>query len=201
MLPGVDVTSLPHFHQGQLLAICVPGNPAPIAVGTALMSSSTAAAQATGQGKGKLVELLQHYGDALWQILGSAAVPNAGFLQDVVLPVDLAAVTEQQQQAYLDADDYNQKTAAGNGVEGLSLLEQHTSSGHGSQSTAAAVSGGAAADNGAAAASSISDSSLPKDMDQLLERALLQALHKSVKDADLPLNSSTLWSQHITHCR
>ena len=45
MLPGVDTASLPDFNKGDLLAVCVPGNPAPIAVGAALMNSMTAKGQ------------------------------------------------------------------------------------------------------------------------------------------------------------
>jgi hypothetical protein len=45
MLPGVDIASLPDFNKGDLLAVCVPGNPAPIAVGAALINSMTAKGQ------------------------------------------------------------------------------------------------------------------------------------------------------------
>lgn len=45
MLPGVDISSLPDFNKGDLLAVCVPGNPAPIAVGAAVMNSMTAKEQ------------------------------------------------------------------------------------------------------------------------------------------------------------
>eukprot|EP00775_Hariotina_reticulata_P004819 gene4819-5066_t len=38
------------------------------------------------------------------------------------------------------------------------------------------------------------------DMDELLELALLQALTKLVKEDELPMISSTLWSQHIKPC-
>jgi predicted ribosome-associated RNA-binding protein Tma20 len=45
MLPGVHISSLPDFNKGTLLAVCVPGNPAPIAVGAAVMNSMTAKGQ------------------------------------------------------------------------------------------------------------------------------------------------------------
>lgn len=45
MLPGVDISSLPDFNKGDLLAVCVPGNAAPIAVGAAVMNSTTAKGQ------------------------------------------------------------------------------------------------------------------------------------------------------------
>jgi translation initiation factor 2D len=71
MLPGVDVTSgLPSFSKGDLLAVCVRGNPAPLAVGTAGMSSAEATAKAAQGLKGKLVEVLQAYGDCLCESVG-----------------------------------------------------------------------------------------------------------------------------------
>ncbi len=42
---------------------------------------------------------------------------------------------------------------------------------------------------------------IPEDMDELLELTLLQALSKSVKDSDLPIPGSGLWTQHMLHCR
>lgn len=34
-------------------------------------------------------------------------------------------------------------------------------------------------------------------MDMLLEVALLQSLHKSIRDEDLPVNPAVLWSKHM----
>ncbi|CAI5530194.1 unnamed protein product, partial [Closterium sp. Naga37s-1] len=41
----------------------------------------------------------------------------------------------------------------------------------------------------------------PAQMDELLDRCLLQALSVSVKPAHLPLGASTLWSNHVLPCR
>ncbi|KAI4331912.1 hypothetical protein L6164_016860 [Bauhinia variegata] len=38
-------------------------------------------------------------------------------------------------------------------------------------------------------------------IDSLLDKCLLQALHTTVKDKDLPLPGSTLWSNHVLPCR
>ncbi|XP_021834521.1 eukaryotic translation initiation factor 2D-like [Prunus avium] len=40
-----------------------------------------------------------------------------------------------------------------------------------------------------------------EDVDTLLEKCLLQALHTTVKDKDLPTPGSTLWSNHVLPCR
>eukprot|EP00879_Flechtneria_rotunda_P024401 GHRR01025864.1.p1 GENE.GHRR01025864.1~~GHRR01025864.1.p1 ORF type:complete len:249 (+),score=97.86 GHRR01025864.1:204-950(+) len=107
MLPGVNINSLPDFQQGQLVSICVPGNPAPIAVGSATVDSSTALKLAAGQGKGKIVEMLVHYGDQLWQTLGGRAVPNEGFLEDAVVALDALAAQDNGQK-----EDANAAAAA-----------------------------------------------------------------------------------------
>ncbi|URD76901.1 Translation initiation factor SUI1 [Musa troglodytarum] len=40
-----------------------------------------------------------------------------------------------------------------------------------------------------------------EEIDALLDKCLLQALHTTVKDKDLPMPGSTLWSNHILPCR
>ncbi|PRQ22386.1 putative SUI1 domain, SWIB/MDM2 domain-containing protein [Rosa chinensis] len=40
-----------------------------------------------------------------------------------------------------------------------------------------------------------------EDVDMLLEKCLLQALHTTVKDKDLPIPGSTLWSNYVLPCR
>lgn len=57
MLPGVHLPpeGLPAFNKGDLISVCVHGNPAPCAVGIACMSSSDAMTRKAG----KLVEVAQ----------------------------------------------------------------------------------------------------------------------------------------------
>eukprot|EP00955_Chlamydomonas_euryale_P113018 366185-Chlamydomonas_euryale.AAC.5 len=70
MLPGAEVAAgLPHFNAGDLVAVCARGNPAPLAVGRAGMGSADAQARAASGAKGKLVEVLQVYGDCLCECL------------------------------------------------------------------------------------------------------------------------------------
>jgi translation initiation factor 2D len=169
MLPGVDTTCLPEFQKGDLLAVCVPGNPAPVAIGAAAMHSMAAAQQAAGQGKGKLVEVIQHYGDTLWQSLGKCAVPNDGFLQGVVAPEGAVA-----------AGDSDAAEAAAAAMQQLGLSPDAaaggSSSGPPAGAAAASGNGGSSSNSEAVTAggSSSSSSPWPDDMDQLLELALLQ---------------------------
>eukprot|EP00198_Chlamydomonas_reinhardtii_P001918 XP_001691254.1 predicted protein [Chlamydomonas reinhardtii] len=207
MLPGVAMPAegLPAFQVGQwLLAVCSPGNPAPVAVGAAVMDSSDAAARIRGQVpggcRGKLVEVMQHYGDCLWSDVGGRAVPNAGFLADGVVPPGSAA------------------DGAAERIAGLSL---DGAGGAGGESGAASTSGsgaGAAGGGGEAEAEAVDMDALLESVDSLTDSdalaqlqailhpvacapftltTLAQALTKSVKDGDLPLNSSVLWNQHM----
>lgn len=78
MLPGVLLLrdgALGPFAEGELLAVRVAGNPAPIAVGEALVSSADAL---RGGMRGRGVRVLHYFGDALWAASGRV-VPNAGF--------------------------------------------------------------------------------------------------------------------------
>jgi translation initiation factor 2D len=157
-------------------------------------------------GKGKLLEVLQHYGDTLWQTLGKAAAPNDGFQQGFVAPTDLVA--EATAAAVAAAEAGEEAAAAGDGgsadasTAGAAAavtaagLEQLSLNG-----TSSSSNGGPPAAAAGQQPEADSSSSSPDRMDQLLEVSLLQALLKSVKDADLPLSSSSLWSQHIKPCR
>jgi translation initiation factor 2D len=79
MLPGVALSpgALAELREGQLCCVCVPGNPAALAVGTIALSGAQAAA---AQGKGRLLSVHHVYRDCLWELAPAhAATPNAGF--------------------------------------------------------------------------------------------------------------------------
>ncbi|KAG2496973.1 hypothetical protein HYH03_004979 [Edaphochlamys debaryana] len=213
MLPGVAVPpgGLPPFPKDGLVAVCSPGNPMPLALGTAALSSTDAvarlAAAGRGGGKGKLVEVLQFYGDYLWGDVGGRAIPNDGFLADGVVPPGVASIEFMLAQGYESDDGEGGEAAPGAGaaaegdaadgaaaaVQGLGL-DAAAAGGESAAPAPAGADGDASTSAAAAAAEEV-------DMDALMEGALLQALHKSVKDTDLPLNSSVLWNQHVLPCR
>jgi translation initiation factor 2D len=191
MLPGVDTAALPPFAKGALVSVCVPGNPAPIAAGLAALSSEDMRVAGASGGKGKAVEILQAYGDFLYAEAPGKPVPNEGFLEVAVAPLpgawsgddgedaagaaaEAAAAAAGDGEGSSDGDAAAGAAAAGAGEE---------ADGSGAAAPVAASGAGAADGEGAA----------PVDMDALLEAALLQALHKSVKDGDLPLAGSALW--------
>ena len=201
MLPGVDIPSLGAFQEGGIVAICSPGNPAPVGVGVAVMSSADAAERSQGsQGRGRLVELLQHYGDFLWSEMGQSAVPNPGFQPGVVMALDAGTTGSTSSEgppandgAGVRASTSTEVSLAPVGTElshveaaevAVGQLQLADDSGLPAEST-----GGAGGATPAAAA--------PEDMDALLEACLLQALHNDVKDKELPLNSNVLWKMMV----
>lgn len=95
MLPGVGIPDegLPEFSKGHLVSVCVRGNPCPIAVGFAAMSSVQASSAVTA--KGKLVEVVQALGDCLWSDYGGRATPNDGFYSNMVMPVGAAVAADE----------------------------------------------------------------------------------------------------------
>ncbi|PRQ22424.1 putative PUA-like domain-containing protein [Rosa chinensis] len=83
MFPGISIPAegLPSFIAGEAWAVKVPGNPAPIAVGTTTMSCTEALKAGL---RGKALKIAHYYGDLLWESVEGPYVPNAGFLEDAV---------------------------------------------------------------------------------------------------------------------
>ncbi|GLC72504.1 hypothetical protein PLESTF_001258200 [Pleodorina starrii] len=242
MLPGVLLPSggLAPFERDQLVAVCSPGNAAPVAVGSATMAATDAVARIRGCGaagpKGKLVELVQHYGDYLWSDVGGRAVPNEGFLADGVVPVGVSSVEATLTQCGHDDgaegsnDDWTTDAGTG-GKEGAATDNSAVAAAPSSSADVDAAAGqvramdlrseaapartaaegnaderlvggnGATGSAGASSSGGGVSGEDAVDMDSLLECALLQALHRSVKDTDLPINSSVLWNQHMLPAR
>jgi translation initiation factor 2D len=78
MLPGVADAAAEGraFREGELFAVAVPGNPKPVALGVTSLNS---AAVAVSGDKGKLLEVINCWGDALTALAEGDAAPNAGF--------------------------------------------------------------------------------------------------------------------------
>lgn len=113
-------------------------------------------------------------------------MPNAGFYKDVVLedPASFQASSSSAEEASHD------KEAEGSGVD---VGET------GNDDTAEEIASGVAelalsSDNAAAEIEEVAEDQhplSPEEMDLLLDKCLLQALHTTVKD--LPMPGSTLW--------
>lgn len=201
MIPGVLLppTGLPAFEQRQLLAIAVPGNDAPIAVGRAALSSEKATERLEHAARGCMVECMQCYKDKLWEAAastGAEATPNSGFYSNVVLPPDWRPDEQGGTTGSDIADDAaadDAMAAGGDGTEGATTSEVP------GEMRPPEDGSGAAEHTGEAAAAK--HQVTPAEMDDLMQTCLLQALHKRVKDADLPMAASTLWATHVLPAR
>ncbi|XP_057456977.1 uncharacterized protein LOC130747933 isoform X2 [Lotus japonicus] len=213
MFPGISVPpeGLPSFAAGETWAVKVPGNPAPIAVGSTTMSSAEALKAGL---RGKALRITHYYRDFLWQSVEGRYVPNAGFLEDVVYedpslfpPAHDSAPNEVSCETSID---HQNNTKGGEAEESLDVNELQTDSGpalttpkDGENDTANEITTGVAdlelPDTGSA--NDTTDQLSASDVDSLLDKCLLQALHTTVKDKDLPLPGSTLWSNHVLPCR
>ena len=110
MLPGVGRVPPVEFGRGRLFAVVVPGNPAPIAVGEAEMSSAEVRDAGGAGGKGRFLKILTTYRDALWDYAASHAsrprlVPNEGFLEKGVVPLGGAAHDHDDVEDDMEEDD------------------------------------------------------------------------------------------------
>ncbi|KAI3684614.1 hypothetical protein L6452_33838 [Arctium lappa] len=207
MFPGISIDSegLPEFLSGEPWVVKVPGNPAPIAVGSTCMSSSEALKAGL---RGKALKINHHYRDALWESAEGRYVPNAGFLEDVVFE---DPSTQQCDLSHADAANHNSDGDNGEleaGMDGPDASYPDSSSKMQENPNIAqqvttdlgdlTVTENVQSDKG------IVEDQNPlsvEDIDALLDKCLLQVFYTTLKDKDLPIAGSTLWANHILPCR
>lgn len=201
MFPGILIPpeGLPSFGVGEAWAIKVPGNECPIAVGSTAMSCAEAS---KANFRGKALHVLHFYRDSLWDSWEGGHVPNAGFLEDIVVE-DPGLLTAHPVTEVSEAGDDELHSAAFSEP----LPEHCEAVDSDSKGTDVAVSGVNSALSGLKVNEAEGDDAgtgpqiSVEEMDALLDKCLLQALHTSVKDKELPVVGSTLWSGHILPCR
>nr|XP_043637192.1 eukaryotic translation initiation factor 2D [Erigeron canadensis] len=193
MFPGISVGAegLPEFLAGELWAVMVPGNPAPIAVGSTCISSSEALKAGL---RGKALKISHHYRDALWESAEGRYVPNAGFLDDVVFEDPSLSTTSQQSDANQTSDHENGDNTELEVAMGDPNDDQQITTDFGDLK----VTENDQSDKG----TNEDQITLSiEDVDALLDKCLLQAFYTTLKDKDLPIAGSTLWSNHVLPCR
>ncbi|OMO51553.1 Translation initiation factor SUI1 [Corchorus capsularis] len=214
MFPGISVAAegLPSFSAGEPWAVKVPGNPAPIAVGSTTMSSTEAL---KADLRGKALRILHYYRDLLWESVEGHYVPNAGFFEDAVFEDPSFFASNQPAPSGEKATDLSDAQESGTDKENIGesvdvndvVSERNASPTQNDSENAAEeittdVSDLKLNDNIAASESNIEHHPLSaEDVDSHLDRCLLQALHTTVKEKDLPMPGSTLWSNHVLPCR
>lgn len=220
MFPGISIPAegLPSFLVGEPWAVKVPGNPAPIAVGSTTMSIAEALKAGL---RGKALRITHYYRDLLWESVEGHYVPNAGFLEDVVFedPVFLSS-SPVPDSSESSGDSSNQENGGVDSKEvgELADVKDPISDSHPTSKTQLdsdtdtdtveqvrkAVGGFKVTENIAADESTtvVEEQHLSaEDVDAYLDKCLLQALHTTVNDKDLPMPGSTLWSNHVLTCR
>ncbi|KAJ7982579.1 eukaryotic translation initiation factor 2D [Quillaja saponaria] len=213
MFPGISVPGdgLPSFLAGEPWAVKVPGNPAPIAVGITTMSSSEALKAGL---RGKALRITHYYGDLLWESVEGRYVPNAGFLEDAVLEDPALSLSFQNVDSIEGATSMEQKNES-EIQEGLEYMDVNDiqadpnsastvqCGGRNDRSEEINVSMGDVTVSGTSSVHDPNDQHTlsTEDVDALLDKCLLQSLHTTVKDKDLPMPGSTLWSNHVLPCR
>ncbi|KAF9670514.1 hypothetical protein SADUNF_Sadunf13G0077000 [Salix dunnii] len=212
MFPGINIPTegLPSFLAGEPWAVKVPGNPSPIAVGSTTMS--TAEALKAGM-RGKALRITHYYRDLLWESVEGHYVPNAGFLEDVVFedPVLLSSVhVPDSCEGSGDSSNHENDGADSKEVGGSAISDSHPTSKTQLDSDIVEqvttvvgcikVTDNIASDESTTVVEEQHTLSA-EDVDAYLDKCLLQALHTTVNDKDLPMPGSTLWSNHVLPCR
>ncbi|XP_033618119.1 eukaryotic translation initiation factor 2D isoform X4 [Fukomys damarensis] len=209
MLPGLVVppAGLPRVQKGELCAIALVGNRAPVAIGVAAMS--TAEMLAAGL-KGRGFSVLHTYQDHLWQSGDKSSPPSIA----PPLP-DATDVSEEKVQG--DMRGLALRGEEGNGeacrAHGESSLPEAPEDGSGSRGDPSqdlaegkslpepAKRSGMELQEAARALQQGGFRSVPAEqMDGLLRQCFLHALKCRVRKADLPLLTSTLLGSHMFSC-
>ncbi|KAL6997424.1 hypothetical protein U1Q18_007550 [Sarracenia purpurea var. burkii] len=214
MFPGIYVPAegLPAFLAGEPWAVKVPGNPAPIAVGTTTMSSTEALKAGL---RGKALKITHYYRDSLWASLEDHYVPNAGFLDNVVFE-DPSLLSAFQPSDRCEADaSFDQQNGISSEVgEANDVADANSDFNHFSttctdlkndisEQVVVNVGDLKVTENVFTDEFIVEDQHTlsTEDVDALLDKCLLQALHTTVKDKELPIPGSTLWSSHVLPCK
>uniref|UniRef100_A0A452TCN7 Eukaryotic translation initiation factor 2D n=1 Tax=Ursus maritimus TaxID=29073 RepID=A0A452TCN7_URSMA len=179
MLPGLVVppAGLPQVQKGDLCAMALVGNRAPVAIGVAAMST---AEMLTSGLKGRGFSVLHTYRDHLWQSGDKSSPPSMA-----PLALDPPDLSEEKGSRVCELWDPGMGSLQGEGGE--AGVEQ------GGELTCAAPGILYPSEKYAYLF-------LAEQMDELLQRCFLHALKCQVKKADLPLLTSTFLGSHMFSC-
>ncbi|XP_032734386.1 eukaryotic translation initiation factor 2D isoform X2 [Lontra canadensis] len=190
MLPGLVVPppGLPQVQKGDLCAIALVGNRAPVAVGVAAMST---AEMLTSGLKGRGFSVLHTYQDHLWRSGDKSSPPS-------LAPPALDAPDVNEEKGSVQADpalqgDMRRLTLEGEDKENGEVQQQMCGEKSLSEATEDAGVRGPNPDP-------TDSKTLQEQMDELLQRCFLHALKCQVKKADLPLLTSTFLGSHMFSC-
>ncbi|XP_023556923.1 eukaryotic translation initiation factor 2D isoform X4 [Octodon degus] len=181
MLPGLVVppAGLPQVQKGDLCAIALVGNRAPVAIGVAALSTTEMLAAGL-KGRGFLV--LHTYQDHLWQSGDKSSPPSiAPSVQDTT---DVSEEKVQEDMKGLALQGAEDGKGEANQADGEKSLPETSEDGSAQDLSPGPTDG----------------KSKQEQMDDLLQQCFLQALKCRVKKADLPLLTSTFLGSHMFSC-
>ncbi|XP_048081416.1 eukaryotic translation initiation factor 2D isoform X2 [Ursus arctos] len=190
MLPGLVVppAGLPQVQKGDLCAMALVGNRAPVAIGVAAMST---AEMLTSGLKGRGFSVLHTYRDHLWQSGDKSSPPSMAPL--ALDPPDLSEEKGSAQAAPALQGDMRRLTLAEENQENGEVQQQMCGEKSLPEASKDPSVRGLNPDP--------TDSrTLQEQMDELLQRCFLHALKCQVKKADLPLLTSTFLGSHMFSC-
>ncbi|XP_045439020.1 eukaryotic translation initiation factor 2D isoform X2 [Pipistrellus kuhlii] len=178
MLPGIVVppAGLPQVQKGDLCAIVLVGNRAPVAIGVAAMSTSE---MLTSGLKGRGFSVLHTYEDHLWQSGDRSSPPFIAPLTPD--PPDVSEEQDDMRRLTLEGKEENGEDQQMCGEK--TLPEASEDPGIGGLNPDPADS-----------------KTLQEQMDELLQQCFLHALKCRVKKTDLPLLTSTFLGSHVFSC-
>ncbi|CAK6957403.1 eukaryotic translation initiation factor 2D [Scomber scombrus] len=187
MLPGVVVPSsgLPDVKKGDCCGVTLVNNRAPVAVGTAAVSS--AEMHSLGM-KGRGVYVLHTYMDHLWAFGDKSGPPTLPYADS-----DGQGLNGEEYEVSEDEECVEDEQSPGeavidqvcSGTEELSLMEQEEEKG----------------EKGNEQEEEEDDEKTPQEiMDALLLQCFLHALKSKVKKSELPLLTSTFLRNHMFSC-
>eukprot|EP00057_Strongylocentrotus_purpuratus_P023121 XP_011677595.1 PREDICTED: LOW QUALITY PROTEIN: eukaryotic translation initiation factor 2D [Strongylocentrotus purpuratus] len=204
MLPGVvfPETGLPPLEKSQLCSVNVVGNLAPVAIGTASVSSEDMLGRAM---KGKGVLTLHCIGDHLWESGGKLKPPQINPISRDSPPPGESAIAAQNSAG---SNNNNENMERTEGLESQSAIDGgHVCEGNGEGGGLKEDLVGLSLDAGAVGGEpepveDEGDGVSPVDaMDECLYQCLLHSVKKKVKPSDLPLLTSSLYRNYMqTSC-
>ncbi|XP_014392793.1 PREDICTED: eukaryotic translation initiation factor 2D isoform X3 [Myotis brandtii] len=189
MLPGIVVppAGLPQVQKGDLCAIVLVGNRAPVAIGVAAMSTSE---MLTSGLKGRGFSVLHTYKDHLWRSGDKSSPP---FIAPLTLdPSDVSEEKGSVQAGPTLQDD----------MRSLTLERKEEENGEDQQMCREKTLPEASEDPGVRGLNPdpADSKTLQEQMDELLQQCFLHALKCRVKKTDLPLLTSAFLGSHVFSC-
>ncbi|XP_011745194.2 eukaryotic translation initiation factor 2D isoform X1 [Macaca nemestrina] len=188
MLPGLVMppAGLPQVQKGDLCAISLVGNRAPVAIAVAAMST---AEMLTSGLKGRGFSVLHTYQDHLWRSGNKSSPPSIA-----PLALDSADLSEEKGSVQVDS------TLQGDMRHMILEGEEENGEAHQACEEKSLSEAPEDTSTGGLNQDSTDSKTLQEQMDELLQQCFLHALKCRVKKADLPLLTSTFLGSHMFSC-